>query len=44
MENIMNTNEATVNTVIENTEVNTTNIEKEINTLTNTHGQARGVV
>ena len=30
MENIMNTNEATVNTVIENAEVNTTNTEKEI--------------
>ena len=36
MENIMNTNEATVNTVIENAEVNTTNTEKEINTMTET--------
>ena len=36
MENIMNTNEATVNTVIENAEVNTTNTEKEMDTMTET--------
>ena len=36
MENIMNTNEVTVNVAIDNTEVNTTNTEKEINTMTET--------
>lgn len=36
MENIMNTNEATVNTAIENAEVNTTNTEKEMDTMTET--------